>query len=264
MDFFWILWWIGIAITITTRITINHLTCHGYKDIEKLRKSTQILIHLLVIISIILVGGITVPKFLGIFNPILFLEYIVFAIIPAFIVYLVEFTVLGLKDVFYRWSYLCFIVVFIVSVIGWTIPIGTSNIEYNKNIEKNTETIVLQSQERQLLYFCNIPVQEISGSVSGSSSFGFGSVSGKISTSDELPYWYANENGEGKYDSAPASISTIVFIENGEKPYVQIITYRNQTKTTNHNNGQESTETNSEWTKYTFYLPEAVMQYPLN
>ncbi|MGN1301618.1 MAG: hypothetical protein ACI4U9_03745, partial [Clostridia bacterium] len=185
-------------------------------------------------------------------------------IIPAILTYLVGFNVLGLNHFDNFGTQLCFLVVFIVSIIGWTIPISKHNIEYYQNIEVTTETIMVQDQKRQLLYFCNIPVQEISGSVSGSSSFGFGSVSGKTSTSNELPYWYANENGEGKYDSALASSSTIVFIEDGEKPYVEIITSRNQTTTTNHNNGTESITTNSEWTQYIFYLPEAVMQYPLS
>lgn len=266
MDYFWKLWWIGIAITIATKIAITYLSWYYFNELEKSKKSTQILMHLLVIICINLVGGIAVAKFLGFLvacgNG--FWDCILGAIIPAVLTFIVGFFVLELYRFNRITSLICFIVVFIFSIIGWTIPISQHSIEYYQNIETTTETIVVQDQKRQLLYFCNIPVQEISGSVSGSSSFGFGSVSGKISTSNELTYWYANENGEGKYDSALASNSTIVFIEDGENPYVEIITYRNQTQTINHNNGEESTKINDEWSKYIFYLPEAVMQYPLD
>ena len=131
MNFFWKLWWIGIAITIATRITINHLTCDGYTFIDELKKSTQILMHLLVIICINLVGGIAVAKFLGIFagSDIGVLGYILAAIIPAILTYLVGFNVLGLNHFDNFGTQLCFLVVFIVSIIGWTIPISKYNIE---------------------------------------------------------------------------------------------------------------------------------------
>lgn len=86
-----------------------------------------------------------------------------------------------------------FIIVFIFSIIGCSFPIC----KYNLNIEKTTITILESTEGRQLLYFCNIPVQEISGGVSGSFHFGSGNVSGDIATSDKLPYWYLNENGDG-------------------------------------------------------------------
>ena len=106
-------------------------------------------------------------------------------------------------------------------------------------------------------------MQEVSGEISGSSIVGSGSISGSISTSNELSYWYANENNEGEYDSVEASSSKIVFITEEEKPYLEIITYRTYTKTINHNNGREDIETDKVWKEYIFYLPEAIMQYSL-
>ena len=40
-----------------------------------------------------------------------------------------------------------------------------------------------------------------------------------------------NENGEGKYDSAIANNSKIIFFNDNQKPYIEIIIYRNQRKT---------------------------------
>ena len=282
---FWVLWFIGIVITIGTRIAINKLTscpyyygkyhsceenpyCSRYYYIESNSKRTQIIIYVFVIICIILVGGIANGKWLGFSSLEYFLEfgeyldiweYIIAGIIPCIITYIVIYFVLGLYHFKYDISNMIFIVVLIISIIGWTIPICN----YNWNIERVTETTITSMQERKLLYFCNIPVQEVSGKISGSSILGGGSISGSISTSDELPYWYANENNEGEYDSVEASSSKIVFITDEENPYLEIITYRTYTKTINHNNGREDTETDKVWEEYIFYLPEAIMQYSL-
>lgn len=250
-----------LGITIGTRITINELTKYD-GDIESRSKPVQVIMNLLAIICIILVGGIANGKWLGNLaneeNRIW--VYILWAIIPALATYFVGYLVLGLYHFPRLFSQICFIVVFIISIIGWTIPICN----YNRNIEKITETVITSTQERKLLYFCNIPVQEISGNIFGSSFLENGSISGSISTSDELSYWYANENNEGKYGSVSASSSKIVFISNEEKPYLEIITYNTYTKTINHNNGREFNTIGKKWTEYVFYLPEAIMQYSLN
>ena len=105
-----------------------------------------------------------------------------------------------------------------IFIIGTGIWAGIFN-NYNNNIEHIQETITIR-EERQLISFCNIPVQEISGSISGSFVLGTGSVHGDISTSNELPYWYMNENGEGKYDSAIANNSKIIFFNDNQKSYI--------------------------------------------
>lgn len=257
---FWILWGIGIIITIGTRIGICVFADEdGENWMEKKSKPVRVIMNLLVIICIILVGGIANGKWLGNFSSEDEIRvYILAAIFPAILTYVVGYFVLGLYHFKNRISQICFKVVFIISIIAWTIPICN----YNRNIEKITETIT-STQERNLLYFCNIPVQEISGKISGSSYLGSGKISGSISTSDELSYWYANKNNEGKYDSAPARNSKIVFISNEKKPYLEIISYCTYTKEINHNNGGEKTTTDKEWKEYIFYLPEVIMQYSL-
>lgn len=282
---FWVLWFIGIVITIGTRIAINKLTscpyyygkyhsceenpyCSRYYYIESNSKRTQIIIYVFVIICIILVGGIANGKWLGYFSSECFLEfgeypdiwgYIIAGILPCIITYVIIYPGLGLYHFSNKISKIIFIVVFMISIIGWTILICN----YNRNIETVKGTTITSIQERKLLYFCNIPVQEVSGEISGSSIVGSGSISGSISTSNELSYWYANENNEGEYDSVEASSSKIVFITEEENPYLEIITYRTYTKTINHNNGREDTETDKVWEEYIFYLPEAIMQYSL-
>lgn len=277
---FWVLWFIGIVIAIGTRLAINKLTgvyqyCAGnpysnkYYYIESRSKHTQIIMNVFVIICIILVGGIANGKWLGYFSSEYFLDfgeypdiwgYIIAGILPCIITYVIIYLGLGLYHFSNKISKIIFIVVFMISIIGWTILICN----YNRNIETVKGTTITSIQERKLLYFCNIPVQEVSGEISGSSIIGSGSISGSISTSNELSYWYANENNEGEYDSVEASSSKIVFITEEEKPYLEIITYRTYTKTINHNNGREDTETDKVWKEYIFYLPEAIMQYSLD
>lgn len=156
-----------------------------------------------------------------------------------------------------------FILVFIIASGYWV----KFFINYENNIEKINETIVVDEQKYQLLYFCNIPVQQVSGSISGDVSGSVlwvdGEISGSISTLEELPYWYLNENGEGEYNSVSTNSSNIRFIEASEKTYVEVITYRNQTRTVNHNNSKETKVIGNEWQEYIFYLPQAIMQYPL-
>lgn len=260
---FWVLWFIGIGITIVTRIAINVLCKVNddrsvSNDICNKSIPTQIIMHILAILCIVLVGGIAVAKFLGMFYDMPIWGFILLAIIPAMLTYVVEYLILGLEHFGSGFSKMLFVIVFIISIIGWTIPICN----YNRNIEATTETTTV-TQERQLLYFCNIPVQEISGKISGSSFLGTGNISGSISTSNELSYWYANENNEGIYGSAAANSSKIVFINDEETPRLEIISYCTYTKTINHNNGVENTTTDKEWKEYIFYLPEAIMQYPL-
>lgn len=264
---FWIIWLIGIAIVICTRIAISLLSRHPniYNN-----KAIKITITLLIIICIVIVGGIAVGKWIGNFADFNCSDFttadIVFAgattVIAAVLTYGVGYWVLNLQ--YFKeekWLQRLFVVVFIVSIIGWSIPIC----QYNRNIETTTQTVVKSQKKRKLLYFCNIPVQEISGTISGSSILGSGQISGQITTSDNLPYWYLDGNGEGAFDSVPATKSKIVFIDDNQSPYVEIVVYSTQKISKNNNNGTEKTTIEgTTWTEYKFYLPKAIMQYNLN
>lgn len=157
------------------------------------------------------------------------------------------------------------VIVSIIALAGWTLHFS----KFLNNIEEINETVVAEEQENQLLYFENIPVQQVSGSLSGEVSGhifgGDGEISGSISTSEEISYWYLNENNEGKYNSVPTDKSKIKFIEDTEKSHVKVITYRNQIRRIDKNKGRknETTVTESEWNEYIFYLPQAIMQYSL-
>jgi len=266
---FWIIWCVGIVITIGTRIAINVLTQDGY-DIYSRSKPVQFLMHILAIICIAIVGGIAVAKWIGIFtnvgNPfqgveeiLAFILVIIMTIAGAALTYIVGTGILGLYHFNKTSSQTCFLVVFIISIIAWSIPIC----QYNRNIETITENVVTQKQQNQLIYFCNIPVQKVSGDISGSAILGSGGVSGDISTCDELPYWYLNENGEGIYNSALATSSKMVFIEEDKIPYVEVIDYCKQTRTTNNNNGKEEIKVEKEWVEYYFYLHKSIIQFTL-
>ncbi len=258
----WKIWLVGVAITIVTSILIH-----------KEAKIYRFFVDVLVVVSIALVGGIAAGWSIALaWHAELIYDYIVIKIIlvtfdfilVSFLIWLVGAPILGIfNDEFRIWEIISFILVYIVASVCWSQPF----INYNNNIEDINETIVVNKQENKLLYFCNIPVQQVSGSISGDVSGSIlyveGEISGSISTSEELTYWYLNGNGEGKYNSVPTNSSKIRFIEENEKTYVEVITYRKQIRTVNHNNGEETTVTTNEWKEYIFYLPQAIMQYPL-
>lgn len=263
---FWTIWFIGIAITIVTRIAITILgsNVNIYNN-----KAVKIIINLLIVICISIVGGIIVGKWIGNFAfsgwssfsmsgfvfEISFM--IITTIIGAIITYLAGYFILGL---YHFYDQTLYVIVFIASIICWSIPIW----HYNQNIEYLNQTVIVSQEERQLLYFCNIPVQNVSGEISGSFILGAGNVSGEITTSNTLPYWYSNQNNEAIFDSASATDSKIIFIDDDEAPYIEIIVYSDQTVSKNHNNGTEKISVSKTWTKYNFYLPDSIMQYNLN
>lgn len=269
---FWGLWIIGIVITVITRCLINSylkpiVVNEGMwnqkkvnPQVSQIKLYKKIILHLLVIICIILVGGIAVAKFVGMFYEAPFWGQILIGIIPGILTYVVGYCILALYDFDSIRSQACFITVFIVAVFGWTILINN----YNQNIESITETSIEQTQERYLLYFCNVPVQEIAGEVSGSFSIFGGSVSGSIDTTHELTYWYINDAGKGVFDAVPANLSEIEFIEDGENPYVEITSYYQCKKRIDHNTNFEVKEEENRWNQYVFHLPQSIMQYSLD
>jgi len=264
---YWVLFVIGIVITVGTRIAIYFMTYYD-EDIDECNKISRILIHIFVAICINLVGGIIVGKWIGVidFSEVKgFLAWagVIFGIcFPVVLTYIVGSLIMNF-DAFNEKSNICFIIIYIISVIFWSISICN----YNANIETNTEKNIINTKyERQLLYFCNVPVQKVSGNVKGSSTLGFGNVDGKVTTKDELTYWYLNEHGDGMYDTALTDNSIIDFIEEEDniEPYVEIIEYCDKKITENHNNGKISIEKNNLWTQYVFHLPKSIMQYNLN
>lgn len=134
---------------------------------------------------------------------------------------------------------------------------------YNSKIITTTENEVITSEEIRgpLTYFCNIPVQNVSGHINSSSILGGGG--GDISTTDNLVYWYLQ--GEvGVCDNAPAKSSRMIPLQEGEDPYVRIVTYCNREKTVNGNNGEVSYNVTAKWTEYEFYLPKEVVEGQFN
>lgn len=259
MGIYWTLWGIGWLLVIVTRIVL----CAVDDSIADKSVAYQITTITLMCLCISLVGGIANALWAGIFVQkdydivtniigVIFID-----ILPAALTYVVGYFVLGLYKEDRFWVHTIFVVTFIVSIVLWTIPIGN----YNSNIEYKEETGISSTQEYDLYYFCNIPVQQVSGSMSGSSFFGTGSISGSISTSEELPYWYDNGSGEGVYNSVSADASKIIFIEDGETPFIRIITHYQKMIKVDNNVGKESVNKENTWVTYEFHLPREVMQY---
>lgn len=271
---FWKFWFIGIGITVLTRILITYLVRNN-KPIEERSRLLQMTLNILANICIILVGGILVGHCIGTLivdinvGDLEVWEYIVIIVFIGLIsrlVYILGHAILGLHHFTSKRSQKTFVMVFIVAMILWSIPIY-SHMQYIKaNTDIVADTAVEKQEERKLLYFCNVPVQDVSGKISGDWILGNGSVSGDISTLDELSYWYMNKNNEGFYDTAPAKYSHIVFIKEDETPYVEICSYYKFEKSINNIDQTEKIVEGTEkrWTEYTFYLPEKIMQYSLN
>ena len=262
---YWIIWFIGIGITILTRILLNKATECGKVSLEEKSKTTRTILYILSIICIIIVGGIAVTKWIGFITmeakpsdfkaiDIFFLIFV--SVLPALVTFIVGYFVLGLYKFEHTGTFISFILIFIISIVGWYFPIN----EYNKNIEITTETVIVNKEERELVMYCNIPVQKISGEISGSSLLGTGSVDGKIETTDELPYWYINKSGKFVYDTSPAKSSVITPISEEETPKIEIVRYAKQIIRKDNNTGKEKINNEKEWYKYEYYLAESLFK----
>ena len=156
-------------------------------------------------------------------------------------------------------------VMLLVSAYGWF------NI-----IKQNDETLIIQTyveeeviQEREVAYFSHIPntviQQDTSGKVFGLTLFGNGIVYGSIDTdfvrSDELTYWYVNEEGNSCIDYAPAKKTSIVPIAENEKPYMKVVKYIEWQNIEDEKSGEKVTKKTGEtWIMYYFYIPEGYTQ----
>ena len=260
MEFFY-LWLIGIGIVIITRLAINVFVIK--RKLYDNNKVVKVIINLLVSVCIILVGGITVGSCVGGYaleEPLKAEEIVMSLILPCFSVavltYVVGFIILGLNNLKKHYlSQILFVVIFIISVSAWSTVIW----QYNESIETTTETTIESQEERELIYFCNIPVQEISGDISGSRYH----ISGQLSTEENLSYWYLNKKGNGIYDSASTNKSKLVFIEDEEIPYVKVIHYCSKTISINNTNHSQKLVNTKEWDEYYFYVPKSIMKYNL-
>ena len=255
---FWILWVIGIVITIVTRVLLES---DSWYNVEKFDRGKRIVATVFAIISIILVGGIANGLWLGLFanEDIGIFGYIVAGIIPAVLTYIVGFILLGLDHFSSEITHVIFIAIFVISIIGWSMVIT----DYNRNFDISTETVLTSTEERNLLYFCSIPVQEVSENDSESSTHGTIDISENITSIDELSYWYSNGEDEVLYDTANAKNSKIVFITEKQQPCVVIDSYKTVTTTINNNNGKKDEVTSKEWKEYTFHLPREILHYQL-
>lgn len=258
---FWSIWGIGWIVVLITILSKK-------KWMNQYDESKVIRVGLigLVMLCIFLVGGTTAGMWLGtvvretqfanlsvvgiMFN------IMVLVIVPLLVVYCVGYAVLWLFSFERIGVQISFIIVFILSVAFWTKQVY----QYEQNKEEITRTMEGEKTQRELLYFCNIPVQHVSETI----RWGKYSDTVDIQTQDNLSYWYLNENGEGVYDSAVAANSKIIFLEEDEEPYVEIIPQTMQKVILNRNNGKEEIESSSTWNEYRFYLPKEIMQYNLN
>lgn len=128
---------------------------------------------------------------------------------------------------------------------------------YSNNYERRSEDIVLSSERREIVDIYDLPLQEVSGHVEGN---GRSTITGSVSTSDKLSYWYKNtETGKFEYDSAPADNSKIDFIDDDETPYLIIKNYTKRDIIADKSgNEKDVTQEFVNWTEYIFYLPKSM------
>lgn len=247
-----VFWGIGVAIAIITAV-IKHIWPTTLKVI--LTALTMISTFFVACIPIGWIGGIiraTDKAEASIVTVIIMLLLIVMA---NLILYAIEgFSIRG----FAFW--MVFNVVLIIGSTVWFFP----SYRYNENIEEITEVVELESEKRNLIYFCNIPLQNISGSFDGSSVLGTGNISGNISTTSEISFWYENSENGALHDTAPTEDSKLVFVDDIEIPYINIVIYGKQITKTNHNNGNVSQKIENIDKTYVFYLPSTLKQFKLN
>lgn len=257
---FWKIWGIGWIVVLIT--LLSEKKWKNQCDKSKVIRMTLIG---LVMLCIFLVGGTTGGMWLGNWEVelsgenitiMLILYIMLLVIVPLLLVYCVGYVILCLSTFKGIGVQISFVIVFILSVAFWTKQVY----QYEKNKEEITRTMEGEETQRELLYFCNIPVQHVAESIR------WGRYSGTvdIQTLDNLSYWYLDENNEGAYDSALAMNSKIIFLEEDEEPYVEIIPQTQQKVILNRNNGKEEIESVNTWNEYRFYLPKEIMQYNLN
>ncbi len=243
---FWIIWICGLILTVPIFIIYAR---YGYDDIffntfinkiELPEDYDATKLQLLSIVSIVMLDALTITGMV-------YISYGSLLMILTILIILFVFNDFYLKLQFFykKISKVILIILFIISIVGW----GRKLYIYDLNIEVITETFT-ETEERKLLSFYNVPIQDVSGYI--------GHYSGKITSTDEIPYWYLDDTThKGLYDSAPATDSEIIFIQDNETSYLEIVTYT--TTKTEYNNNEETQITLDEETSstYKFYLPKS-------
>ena len=269
---------LGYGVITTIVVAIHNWNCIGDDTFQINHKATKIyrllqyiglvVLHLSVMFCIFTIGGIIDAVWISNFLPCeawsefgiggKFFAVLMFSFIfglPAVLTYLVGSFILNFESFSKGYSHVIFILTFALSICFWCNYIE----KYDSNIETTME-IVESSEERELIFFYEIPVQQVSGSMSGSSTIFSGSVSGDIFSVDTVPYVYLNSDGNGSWDSAPAKDSEIVFITENEPPKIVIVTSTQKTIEIDHNIEESTVTDTKSWVKYYFYLPKSVVQ----
>ena len=105
---------------------------------------------------------------------------------------------------------------------------------YNDNFEIISSETVENVEERKLLTFYDLPVQEISGKLKRGT--------GEINTENKI------------YDTAPETETEIIFLDKCETPYLEIISHRKAKEARNRLNGRVSVLEEEKYKEYKFYF----------
>lgn len=244
---FWIIWICGLILTVMTfKISSRYRDKFGKNELLKENISK---VQLLSILSMVMFDTLT-P--IGMAYMFLIRQYATSptGVLVAF--YSIIFITFGIfvivyhkLDFFYKTiSRVILKISFVISIVGW---IGIFYI-YDLDIEVVTETFT-ETEERELLSFNNIPIKDVSGHI--------GRFHGEITSTDEIPYWYLDDNNEGIYGSAPPSDSKIKLVEDDETSYLEIVTSTTVTTEYNNYNGTQRTLNEETSEEYKFYLPQS-------
>lgn len=229
---------------------------------------TIISLHLSVMFCIATVGGIIdafwmAPLWFGLKRAeFIGIEYIavlagclLFFVLPAFLTYVVGYWIMGLCRYTKKYSQLIFVVTFLVSIIFFCNYIG----KCDANVEITIETEQV-TEERELIFFHEIPLQDISGELQGNFTRGNGEVSGEIFSKDTVTYLYFNEEGKGEWDFAPVENADITFITEQDTPKVVVVTNISKEIRKDSNTGKTEVLTENTSYEYHFYLPRILIQ----
>ena len=244
---FWIIWICGLILTVMI-FKISKRYTDNFGRI-KLQKENTTKVQLLSILSMVTLDALT-PT--GMVYLILIRQYGVrsFGLIAFFFIIFITLVIILIfsckLDFFHKTvSRVILRIAFVLSIIGW----GVIFYIYDLNIEVVTETFT-ETEERELLSFNNVPIRDVSVHI--------GRFYGEITSSDEIPYWYLDDNtNEGLYDSAPPSDSRIKLIEDDETSYLEIVTSTTITTEYNNYNGTQRTLDEETSVEYKFYLPQS-------
>ena len=252
----WKSWLIGIVIAIITRMAITI----AYEKRKNVSKYVKLFLHLLAVISIVLAFGMPSGLLVGMLLEFEDIINIIFFILLSIVIYLLAFFMLGLYNMKCTLMQIVYILAFAISLA----VVAKYNMYYRQNVKEVTETVLQDTKTMELEYFNNMNLQEIVKELSEESKIPNkeGLLNGTPASSI-ITFSYVDENNQTVYSNALVGHSKIEYIEDDEKPYVQIYSYYKYTKLIDCKTGTEKIKGNTEkeWKQYCFYLPEAVLKY---